>query len=173
MLATCDSTVRGTDKESLLIGAVGHAFSHQRQHADLPFAQPRQRIDTPGPIHERLDDLGIDRRSPRRHPAQGGRESVDCGDPFLQQIAHPGGIIAQQAHGVLSLDVLAQHHDPDVGEERANLQRRLQAVQAHVGRHPDVGHHHIGDKLAHQPEKLVGVGRLPDHLETLFPEQAR
>ena len=135
-------------------------------------AQHRDRIQLPRASDELPNDRRVDDLLARGHPAHRVEELVHVGDPVLQQIAHPGAALLEQAQGEVGLEVLGQDQHaearPVLGPERA---RRANPLVADPRRHPDIDDRKIG--LCRSDDLHEGFGRagLPGHLEASLDEQ--
>lgn len=93
-------------------------------------------------------------------------------DATLEQIADALAA-AEQFHRVLDVDMRRQHEDRNVGQLAADHLGGVQALGRVGGRHPDIGHHQVGDRVPDQGEQLATVTGLPDDGETRAGQQAR
>ena len=84
----------------------------------------------------------------------------------LEQVAARAG--EDRVHHVVVLVGDRQHEDARERRDRRDLPRRLDAAHA---RHVQVHDDDVRRELAHEPERLVAVGRLADDLDALLLEQ--
>ena len=82
----------------------------------------------------------------------------------LEDIADPGGVIAEQLQRIARLDVLRQHEDGDTRMSTPDDMRGLEAFRCVGGRHPDVDDDHAGRPRSTVVEE-IDVARSPDHPE--------
>jgi hypothetical protein len=128
-------------------------------------------VRTP-PLHEAGHDGGVDDAFALGHAAQGIDKNGDVGDPFLEQVAKPAGLVGKQPLGVARLEVLAEHDDC---RRRVLLPDAASRDQALVGvgrRHPDVDDRDIRIFQGDQAQERIGVGRFPDHVDPGVGEQS-
>jgi len=90
------------------------------------------------------DDLRVEHRAARVDAAQRVEERIDVGDPVLEEVADALGAVLQQLHRVALVDVLREHHEPDLGHLAPDLLGGAQALVGLRRRHPNVGDRHVG-----------------------------
>ena len=139
-----------------------HPLSDRDQQRFLRGVERPSSLDRLG---QRLHDLGVEHRSAGRHLPDGPGQLVALGDPVLQQVGHPRGPLGQQGHRICRVVELGQDDHAGPGVSPADLGRRLDPLPGEVGRHPDVGHDHLGDRLGRPGHQLVTIGGLADDLQ--------
>src|ERR1700730_9749607 len=84
---------------------------------DLPLAF-RERADGPAPfdtVDERADDRGVEYGAAGGDLGEGVHELTRMGNPVLQQIADPTGLVGEEFAYVQLLDVLREQQDRQRG----------------------------------------------------------
>ena len=108
-MPTWVSTVLGDIHSSLGDRLVGSAFGHQGQYGPLTFAEGGRGLSS-GLVTSRATTSGRSLTHPG-DPPDGVGELGDVGDPVLQHVAQPAGVVREQLDDVLGLDVVRQHQD--------------------------------------------------------------
>ena len=121
--------------------------------------------------NSRATIVGSTTVSPSREAAQGVDEVRDVEDAFFEQVADSFGMLFEQPHGVLRLDVLGEDEHPDSGMLGADLLRGDQALVGVGGGHADVDHGGVGLGHADRAQQRGGVARLADHVDAGVGEQ--
>jgi hypothetical protein len=152
--------------------AVGPALSHQCHHLALARSELVKRAVLATSADHPLNNLRVERRAAGRDAAHRVREQLQIADPLFQEIADAFCAIAHQFQRVAVLEVLRQHHDAGAGTRPADLNRRSQTIIRPVGRHLDIGDHHVGLVCARLAEQLNRVTGDPGDLETRSLEHA-
>ena len=112
----CFSTARSLMNNVVAMVALLRPVAISLEDLALPLGQGRQRPVARGLAgDQRLHHLGVEHRASAAHLAQGSHQLVDVADPLLEEVAQAGHAVDQQREGVVLLDVLGQHHDPDAG----------------------------------------------------------
>src|SRR5262245_14662351 len=148
-------------------------FGHQLEYLALTRGQPRDRVVASPPADELRDDRRVQRRASVGHAADRARELVDVGDTVLQQVPDSLGVVREQLHRVVRLDVLGQDEDADLRMLLANRLRRGEALVGVARGHPDVDDRHVGVVAANLEQQVVRGRRLADDLEAGLLEDAR
>ena len=116
-----------------------------------------------------VDDGGVERRPPGGHRPHRVDQLVALGDVVLQQVAVTGRALGHQGDGVLGVVVLGQDDHAGTRAPLADLAGGLDPFPLEGGRHPDVGHQHMGlggqDPL-HQAVVVLGD---PHHPQVTLP----
>jgi hypothetical protein len=132
-------------------GGVALALGHLRKDFQLAGTQlPQWRGLVARPcLHQRVDDLWIDRRATMRDGFDRVRELLLVVHPLLEQIGPLGGSVSEQRKRVVGLGELAEH---DYAHLRVRLAQFLGDLNSLVGagrRHADVRHDDVRALLFH------------------------
>jgi hypothetical protein len=112
------------------------------------------------------------RRAAGSDAAHGLQEDAEVADAILEQVAHAGGVVADQVERVPGLEELREHEHADRGLLLADRLGGADAVIGRVGRHLDVGHDDVGLVRARLAQEIRGVGGDAGHLVAAFLEHA-
>jgi hypothetical protein len=89
----------------------------------------------------------------------------------LSRVADPFGVLFEQPHGVVRLDVLGQDEHPDAGVLGVDLLGGDQALVGMCGGHADVDDGRVRAGRADRVEQGGGVAHLAHHVDTGVGEQ--
>src|SRR5215204_4793171 len=159
-------------QEELLADAVVRmSLGHEQEDLELAsgeFVERAARARSP-------DHPGDDRRVENALALVDAVQRVDeygyVRDALLEEVAGALRVLLEQTHGVPRLDVVREHEHSDLGMGAADL---LGGDEAFIGvrrRHLDVDDRHVRTGQLHPPHELLGVGGLPDDLESGLFEQ--
>ena len=142
---TCFSTEAWLTNRLCGDAEVGPALGHRREHFPLAARQQRRsgspRVWRPS---IRATTSGSSARAARGDPADRVDERGDVADPFLEQVAHALGSLADELHDVGGLAELRQDEHAGPGPAAAQLERGLQAVVLAARWHLHVGDDDVG-----------------------------
>ena len=161
------------DAEPPCHALVRTAFREQAEHLALSLGQPRRAETRRGCAEHPAHHFGIEHGTAGRDAPQRARDLAEVGDPVLEQIADTARVVADQLERVARLDVLAEHEYADLRVRPADRHGRSEPIVGMRGRHPDVGHDHVGLMRADLADEVVGVTGLRDDLEAVRLEHAR
>lgn len=162
-----DVTLDGLEfkPEAISDALIGPTLGHEREDLPLAGGQFVERRVPPWPTQEPGDDLGVDDGSAGDDAADSIGEILKATHVVFEDIADPGGVIAEQLQRVARLDVLREHEDGDTRMSTPDEMRGLEAFRRVSGRHPDVDNDHVGRVALNRREETIDVARSPDHLE--------
>jgi hypothetical protein len=132
------------DRQFSRDSSVRSALSHQGEHLALARCEIAEPSRNARSRDQALDDLGVERRPPARHPADRAREQRQIPHPILQQVANALGALADQLERISGFQVLRENYDADVGKARAYFSCRAQPIVGVPRRHLNVRHDDVG-----------------------------
>src|SRR5262249_23377434 len=119
------------------------------------------------------DDRRVDDGLAVAEAAQGVDEAGDVVDAFFKQVADPFGVLLEQPHGVVRLDVLGQDEHPDARVLGPDLPGGDQALVGVCGGHADVDDGRVRPGRADRVQQRGGIAHLAHHVDAGVGEQPR
>jgi len=122
------------DEEAFGDSLVGEAFGDEAKDFSLAIGELGERILAPAPAEELGDDGRVDHGLALGDPAERIQEDHDVEDAVFEQVADSFGMLLEQPHRVVGLDILREKKHADVRMFRANFERWVKPNGSHARR---------------------------------------
>ena len=127
----------GAEVELLGDRSIGSALCKQGKHRAFAVGELFQGRSSAAP-DEAFHDLWIEGGAARGDAFHGVDELADVAHTVLEQVAHPGRVVADQFEHVGGLEVLGEHENGYAGMRAPDLDGRDQPVVGVAWRHPHI-----------------------------------
>src|SRR5260370_11465606 len=152
------------DEQAGSDGPVRESLANQNEHLALTPAELIERVSTAFTGEEPGDDRGVDDSLPVAEATEGVDQVRDVEDAFFEKVADPFGMLFEQPHCVMRLDVLGEDQHADARMFGADLLGGDEAFVGMCGGHPDIDNGGAGLRCADRSQQRGGVTYLVGHI---------